>query len=213
MNVLAISSSPRRDGNSRLLANAILDGAAEAGHEVALVDLADTMTGLLRDCRECRGADGNCTIADGYQELFLKQVLKADAIVLATPLYWYGVSGALKSFIDRFFCFISATYPDYEEVREQLVGKRMAVAISSEESYLGSIVGITASMQELARYLHWELVGIASGIGNKRGEVRDDPSDPLGDAKRLGQRLFEHRVTDYRLDTVRPGAVWSVPTA
>jgi multimeric flavodoxin WrbA len=213
MNVLAISSSPRLDGNSRLLANAVLEGAADAGHGGEIVDLSGTLSGLLRDCRVCRGEDGRCTITDNYEQLLLERVLPADALVLATPLYWYGVSGALKTFIDRIFCYISASYPDHDTVRRRLADKRLVVAVSSEESYLGSLAGVTASMQELSRYLHWDLVGVVGGIGNQRGEVRSDPADPLGVARRLGYRLFDHRVTDYRLDTVRPGAVWGVPAA
>jgi multimeric flavodoxin WrbA len=208
MNVLAISSSPRLDGNSRILAGAVLEGAAEAGNETELFDLSGTVTGLLRDCRTCRGEDGRCTITDGYERLFLDKLLSADGIVLATPLYWYGVSGALKNFIDRIFCFISASYPDSEQVNARLPGKRMAAVLSAEESYVGATFGVEGSMQELARYLHWDLVGIVRGIGNKRGEVVSDPARPLDAARTLGRRLFDARVTDYRLDTVRAGAVW-----
>jgi multimeric flavodoxin WrbA len=209
MKVLAISSSPRVDGNSRLLCQAVLDGAAEAGHDTELADLAGTVDGLLRDCRTCRGADGRCTIDDGYERLLLDRVLGADALVLGTPLYWYGMSGALKTFIDRFFCFISASYPAHEDVRTRLPGKRMVAAISAEESYRGATLGLTASFQELARYLHWDLVGVVHGVGNSRGEVVSDPAAPLDAAHALGARLFDARVTDYRLDTVRPGEVWA----
>lgn len=208
MRVLAVSSSPRLDGNSRALAEAALAGAREAGHDGELIDLAGRMTGLLRDCRKCRDADGRCTIDDGYEEILLDRLLPADAVVLATPLYWYGVSGALKTFIDRIFCFIAASYPDNARVREQLVGKRLLVVIAAEESYRGATVGVTASMQELARYLHWDLTGVITGIGNRRGEVARDPAGPLEAARTAGRRLFEARVTDYRLDTDRPAAVW-----
>lgn len=208
MRVLAISSSPRLDGNSRLLAEAALAGAAGAGHDGELVDLEGTMTGLLRDCRSCRDPTGRCTIGDGYERLLLDQVLRADALVLATPLYWYGMSGALKTFIDRFFCHISASHPAGERVRAELLGKRVGLVVSAEESYLGATVGLTASMQELARYLHWQLVGMVVGVGNTRGEVRRDPADPIGAARALGARLLAAGVTDHRLDTERPSSVW-----
>jgi hypothetical protein len=67
---------------------------------------------------------------------------------------------------------------------------------------------VTASMQELARYLHWDLVGVVEGVANRRGEVRLDPDRPLDRARALGERLFTARITDYRLDTERPAAVW-----
>jgi multimeric flavodoxin WrbA len=109
MKVLVVSSSPRRNGNSRLLAEAALEGAREAGHEAELVHLDDHMRHFLRDCRECRDANGRCTIDDGYEELLRERVLPAEGIVFASPIYWYGVSGQLKTYFDRIFCFIAAS--------------------------------------------------------------------------------------------------------
>lgn len=208
MRVLTLSSSPRLDGNSRMLAEAVLEGAVAAGHEGELIDLSGRISGLLRDCRICRNPDGRCTIDDDYEAIFLERMLAADALVLGTPLYWYGVSGTLKTFIDRIFCFIADSYPDADRVCERLVGKRLVVAVAAEESYRGATIGVTASMQELARYLHWDLVAVLVGIGNRRGEVRHDPARPLDAAREAGRRLFEGRITDYRLDSDRPGSVW-----
>jgi multimeric flavodoxin WrbA len=211
MKVVALSSSPRRDGNSRRLAQAVLDGARGAGHDTELVELDAVMGGFLRDCRTCRDADGQCTIGDGYQEVLLDKVLPADALVYATPLYWYGMCGALKTFIDRFFCFISAGYPGRDTVREQLVHKRCALVLSSEESYCGAALGVIAQVQEMSRYLHHDFVGVVHGIGNTRGEIVLDPADPLSEARVLGERLFDLRVTDHRIDTDRPRTVWMAP--
>jgi len=211
MKVLAVSSSPRSNSNSRLLAQAVLDGAAAGGHDIELVDLAGAVTAPLRDCRICRRENGACSIEDDYEHIILKKVLPADAIVYATPLYWYGISGQLKIFIDRLFCYIKSDYPDSRSVRDQLTGKRMVIAVSSEESYPGAVSGVTAQMQEFARYLHNDLVGIVRGIGNTRGEVCRDPSRPLDRARDLGTQLFEKLSTDYRIDTPRSGIVWPLP--
>lgn len=208
MKVLAVSSSPRKDGNSRLLAEAVLAGAARGGHEVELVDLAGAVMEPLRDCRTCRSADGLCSIDDGYADLLLGKVLSADALVLATPLYWYGVSGQLKIFIDRIVCYSGSAYPGSAEVKRRMMGKRMAVVVSSEESYPGAITGVTAQMQELARYLDHSLVGVVHGVANVRGEIRLDPAGSLQTATRIGERLFEAHVTDYRMNTPRQRNVW-----
>jgi multimeric flavodoxin WrbA len=207
--VLVLSSSPRRDGNSRQLADAALDGVREAGHTAELVHLDDHLGAFLRDCRLCRSADGHCTIDDGFDALFRERFLPADGVVLATPIYWYGVSGQLKTFFDRMFCYIAASHPENEKIAGSLVGKRLALLLSSEESYTGASLGVLHEIQEYARYTHSPFVGFVQGIGNKRGDVLRDPGDPAGRARELGRRLFSKRSTDYRLDTPRAGSVWA----
>jgi multimeric flavodoxin WrbA len=208
VNVLALSSSPRRDGNSRLLADALLEGVDASGHRGELVFVDDHVGAFLRDCRICRGPDGRCRIEDGFEALLIERVLPADAVVFATPLYWYGVSGQLKTFLDRIFCYIAASHPGAEEVVAGLSRKRLALLISSEETYVGASLGVLQEIQEFARYTHSSLVGVVNGIGNKRGDVIADPDRPIDRARTLGRRLFELKSTDYRIDTDRPGSVW-----
>jgi multimeric flavodoxin WrbA len=212
MKVLVLSASPRRDGNSRVLAEALREGAESAGHESEVVDLNEVIHGLLRDCRRCRLPDGRCSIEDGYEELMHGRVLPADGLVYATPLYWYGMAAALKNYFDRMVCYISASYPHYETVAHNMVGKRAALLLSSEERYPGASLGVIAQIQELSRYLHHEFVGVVNGVGNRRGEVRLDPSDPIAAARVLGGQLFQVHHSDYRLDTERPNTVWENDT-
>lgn len=206
--VVALSSSPRRKGNSRKGAEAVLEGAAAAGHQTELVHLADHVQGLLRNCRECRRSDGFCSIDDGYRNVLFEKVMPADALVLATPIWWYGMSGQLKNFFDRMFCYFALSYPDHASVHRGLYGKRVAVVLSAEENNLSARLGIIQTMQELCRYMHWSMVGVVTGIGNSTGEVVNDPSDPLSHARELGRRLFEVVETDYKGDTERSPRVW-----
>jgi multimeric flavodoxin WrbA len=206
--VVALSSSPRHRGNSRRGAEAVLEGAAAAGHETELVHLADHVRGLLRNCRECRRSDGSCSIDDDYREILFDKVIPADALVLATPIWWYGMSGQLKNFLDRMFCYFALSYPGHAAVHRGLYGKRVALVLSAEENNLSARLGIVQSVQELCRYMHWSMVGVVTGIGNTTGEVVDDPSDPLSHARELGRRLFQVAETDYKGDTERSPRVW-----
>jgi multimeric flavodoxin WrbA len=208
VNVLVVNASPRRDGNSARLASSSAEGAREAGHTVALVHLDDHLQHFLRDCRRCRDEHGCCTIEDGYERLLRDQVVPAEAIVLATPLYWYGVSGQLKTFFDRMFCFIAASQPDSEHFVSGLSGKRLALLISSEETYPGASLALIHQIQEYSRYTHSAFVGVVRGIGNRRGDVELDPSDPLLAARELGRTLAVLHSTDYRIDTDRPASTW-----
>lgn len=167
------------------------------------------MRHFLRDCRQCRDADGRCTIDDGYAALLRERVLTADGIVFATPTYWYGVSGQLKTFFDRMFCFIAASEPEADRFVAGLTHKRLGLLISSEETYPTAALALIHELQEYARYMHSELVGVVRGIGNKRGDVLRDPSDPLAAARELGRTLFTAHVTDYRIDTERAGSTWA----
>jgi multimeric flavodoxin WrbA len=209
--VVALHASPRRRGNSEALAKACLAGAAAAGHETDLVHLPDHVQGHLRDCRTCRSAAGSCTIPDSYEALLLERVVLADGLIYATPLWWYGAAGYLKTFVDRLFCFLADSYPRSEDVVRGLHGIRVGLLVSAEETYPGAILPLVAQVQELCRYLHQPFVGYVRGTGNTRAEVALDPDRPLEAAERLGSRLFEFTSTDYRVDTPRPNAVWGRP--
>ena len=213
MRVVVLHSSPRRNGNSRALADAALAGATTSGHATRLVHLADHVEGLIRDCRSCRRVDGSCSIDDGLEDLLLECLLPADAWIYATPLYWYGMSSILKAFLDRIFCYVAQSYPHSDAVIGALLHKRSAALISAEESDVGAHLPTMHHLQELSRYLHHDFVGAVVGIGNRRGEIEADPKRPLEAARELGRDLFEARVTDYSLDTDRPSCVWSVSAA
>ena len=206
--VVVLSSSPRKDGNSALMAEHALKGVQAAGNDGKLLYLSDFMNEMLRDCRTCRLETGECSIQDNYAELLMDHVLPADGWILATPIYWYGMSGQLKTFLDRTFCYVAQSYPRSDQVVAGLMGKRVGAAIACEESYAGVAIPLTAHLQELCTYLKSGFVGVAVGAGNKRGEIAQDPGQPLMEAEKLGERLFTARVTDYHLDTPRPGRVW-----
>ncbi|UGQ15692.1 flavodoxin family protein [Yinghuangia sp. ASG 101] len=195
------------------MADAAVRGARKAGHDVETVHLSDYIEGMLGDCRQCRLADGSCGIKDNYEDLLVNRVVEADALIIATPLYWYGMSGRLKTFFDRFFCYTSNSSPHQDAVTKGLTNKRVAVVVSCEESYRGATVGLVTQFQEITRYLHQELVGVVIGVGNSRGEVASDPGRPLDAAEDLGRRLFDIRVTDYRIDTPRSNRVWATSPA
>ena len=124
------------------------------------------------------------------------------------PLYFYGMPGRLKTVFDRLFCYTSNSAPQQDAVVTGIVGKRVGVLISSEESYQGATLGVIAQFQELTRYLNQELTGVVVGNANSRGEIVHDPRDAVMQARMLGTNLFNSRVTDYRLDTPRSNKVW-----
>jgi multimeric flavodoxin WrbA len=208
MKAFILSSSPRQNGNSAMLAEAVRDGLVAAGHDVAFVYANDALSSFLRDCRQCRRADGECAIEDNFRTVFFEKFLPADGFIAATPIYWYGVSAQLKAFFDRSFCYYAASYPRSSEVIDRMKGKRIGLVLSSEETFPMVSGGILSQMQEYARYTRGQFAGVVHGIGNARGDVSRDPENPLGQARRFGETFFTRHVSDYQIDTPRGGRVW-----
>ena len=98
-NVLIISSSPRKGGNSETLAASFAKGAEEAGHKVETVYLREKNYGFCKGCLACLKV-GHCVIKDDAVEIAAR-MHDADVLVFATPVYYYSVSGQLKTMLDR----------------------------------------------------------------------------------------------------------------
>lgn len=208
MTLLVLVGSPRRNGNSAVLAEAVRRGAETANLNCTVHFLDDYIAGFLQDCRDCRGPDGECRMPDRYRSLLLDYFLPARGVIFCTPIYWYGLSAQTKAFFDRSFCYYAASYPGSEGVHRRMSGKRIGLVLASEETYPGASLGIVHQMQEYCRYTHSDFVGVVRGIGNSRSEVQRDPSDPITKAERLGANIFTHPYSDYRLGVSRSPNVW-----
>ena len=97
--VLIISASPRKAGNSDILCDEFARGAAEAGHEVEKIRLAEKKIGYCIGCYACRSFQ-KCFQQDDANDI-IEKMLSADVIVLATPVYFYSMNAQLKALIDR----------------------------------------------------------------------------------------------------------------
>lgn len=97
--VLIISSSPRKGGNSETLAAYFARGAQEAGHQVETVYLREKQIAFCRGCFGCLKL-GHCVINDDAVDI-VARMHDADVLVFATPVYYYCVSGQLKTILDR----------------------------------------------------------------------------------------------------------------
>ncbi|MGF6257522.1 flavodoxin family protein [Ensifer sp. LBL] len=209
MKAMVLCSSPRRDGNSATMANAVAEGLREAGHEVETVRADDILSGLLRDCRQCRMPDGECGIDDGFRRAFFGCYLPADGFIAASPIYWYGVSAQLKAFFDRMFCYVAASHPQSASVVAQMTGKRIGLVLSSEETYPTVSSSPQHQFQEFSRYTRSTFVGVVHGHGNARSDIHRDPSDPVARARHFGRTFFSAHTSDYQIDTPRSGRVWA----
>ena len=108
MKILVLNGSPRPKGNTAKMTAAFREAAGKAGHEVTVIDVCrKNIKGCLA-CEYCHGKGrGQCVQKDDMQEVY-GYLKDAEMLVLASPIYYHGISGQLKCVIDRFY---SALYP------------------------------------------------------------------------------------------------------
>lgn len=123
--ILILSASPRKGGNSELLCDQFLLGAAEAGHEVERIYLRDKRIAHCVACGACQGNGGLCVQQDDMAEV-LGRMIHAEVIVMATPVYFYTMNGQMKTLIDR-------TYARYTEIIKKEMYFIMTAAVSRKE--------------------------------------------------------------------------------
>ena len=97
--VIVLSTSLRRGSNSDMLADQFVEGARAAGHEVEKISLVGKNIQFCKGCMACQKL-GRCVIKDDVNDIMAK-VLQADVVCWATPIYYYEMSGQMKTLIDR----------------------------------------------------------------------------------------------------------------
>ena len=99
MDVLAFLGSPRKKGNSEILTGAFLEGVRQEGGSPEIIRLCDLK---IAPCISCGGCDkeGKCVVEDDMTPLYQK-IIAIDKIILASPIYFYGITAQAKAFIDR----------------------------------------------------------------------------------------------------------------
>jgi putative NADPH-quinone reductase len=111
-NVVVISTSLRPGSNSNMLAEQFAEGARVAGHQVEFISLRDKEIKFCIGCLSCQKT-GACVIEDDVPAI-MESVLNADVVCWATPIYYYEMSGQMKTLIDR----MNAMYPKDYRFRE-----------------------------------------------------------------------------------------------
>ncbi len=174
--VLILSGSPRKGGNSDLLCDEFMRGAAEAGHEVEKIRVAEKKVGYCSACYACR-ASGVCVKKDDMAEI-LQKMIDADVLVLASPVYFYSVDAQLKAVIDR-------TLARWTEIRDKEFYYLVTCADKDREAQERTIECFRgfADCVEGAREM-----GIVYGTGvYQKGEIKENPA--FAEAYEMGKAV------------------------
>ena len=189
MKVLGLFGSPRRGGNTDLLLEEMLKGAQSKGAEIERIFLSHLDISGCRECRSCE-TTGNCVVQDQMQEIYAK-LMEADYIILASPIFFYGVTAQAKRMIDRCQALWARKYV----LKKSPIEKRGAVkrkgwflsvgGSGGEKAFDGAILTVRYFFDALNVEYAGELT---FGRIDAQGAIKKHPS-ALKEAFRTGQRL------------------------
>jgi len=181
--VLVLLGSPRKKGNSAILADQISKGAKSGKAKVETIYLHGKNIAPCKACMSCqkKGSKG-CSIQDDMQAIYSKLV-ESDAWVIASPVYWFTMSAQTKIFMDRCFAL-----PAYHQ--DPFRGKRIAVAMTygDEDPFVSGCINALRTFQDAYRYTGSSLVGMVYGSAMDAGEIRSNKK-VMQDALALGKIL------------------------
>ena len=184
MKVLGIMGSPRIKGNTDLLLEAALQGAESQGAEPEKI-LADKLQ--ITPCKEYYAClkDGNCVIKDDMDDIYTK-LLAADAVIIASPMFFYTVSAQLMVLISRCQALWARKYILKNMDIPQKKGAFIAVgATRGEKLFDGPRLTVKYFFRAINAQYTDEL--LIRGI-DKKGEIKEHPT-ALAEAYELGKRL------------------------
>jgi len=186
MKVLGIMGSPRRQSNTEILLDKALEGAKEAGAEVEKVLVSKLRISPCLEIYACF-KDGNCSIKDDMQTLYDK-LLEADHIILASPIFFYGITSQAKAVVDRCQALWARRHVlgmGKEDKRERR-GLFISVgATRGEKLFDGAVLTVKYFFDAVGVKYSGDL--LIRAIDNK-AEIKEHPT-ALEDAFRLGQEL------------------------
>lgn len=162
MKILVLNGSPRPNGSTRKMVNAFCEGAASVGHQVTVVDVCKKKIAGCLACEYCHTkGHGECIQKDDMQEVYAL-LREAEMLVIASPIYYHGLSGQLKCVIDRFY---SAAYP---QKPKRLAKAAMILSSGDSNMYDGAMFSYQGDFLD---YLGLEDMGVFTSHGYENGSA------------------------------------------
>lgn len=181
--VMIVMGSPRLKGNSATLALRVAEGAKDSGAEVESFYLHKMNIKPCTACDVCqRDISQGCNIKDDMEQLYPK-LRQMDALVIASPIYWFSVAAQTKLFIDRLYALGS-------QQSHSLKGKRIGIVLTygDTDPFNSGAVNAMRSFQDAFRYIGSRIVGMVYGSASRPGEIKNN-SALMEEAYKLGKRL------------------------
>ena len=187
--IVIINGSLRADGNTDAIIKSLLDGAESTDAKIKQYVLRDKKINGCKGCYYCY-KNNNCSIKDDMHEIH-HEIQKSDLIILASPMYWWGVTGLMKTFIDRLYLY----YPKRNE--HFVAGKKLLLIIPmnvnekqhGREAYMSEIEPIQMTSKYIFKRLGIEIIDIVfyPGLSAKGDAINN--REYLNNSYKLGQKL------------------------
>ena len=184
--ILILKASPREKGNSATLADRLAAGAIAAGAQVESIYLHGLDIRACDACDLCQEPGSGCVIEDDMQPLYPK-LAEADAIVLASPIYWFTFTAQLKLCMDRWYAFQGNRY---QEIKNKPFG--IILTYGDTDLYTSGAINAIHTYESMARFLHGELAGIVHASLDEADEAGQSPA-LLDQAYQLGRQLAQYQ--------------------
>ena len=181
--IVIVKGSPRKNGNSAMLADQVAAGARAAGAQVESFTLHEMEIHPCDACDACQGEPYRGCVVDDDMQLLYPKVREADALVIATPIYWFTVSAQTKLFMDRCYSLVDA---EGWVVRGKKIG--IVLTYAASDPYNSGAVNAIRTFQDGFRYAGAEIAGLVYGSAGDAGEIRRNQR-VMKQAYELGQRL------------------------
>jgi len=149
-NIVVITGSPRKDGNSFAMTESFIKAAKAKGHTVTRFDAAFHKVGGCHACETCFKSGKACSYDDDFN-LVAPEIEKADVVVFTMPVYWYSIPAQIKGVIDRIFSFCVAG--------KDIANKECALIACCEEDDMSVLDGVRIPIERSAALLKWKMVG------------------------------------------------------
>ena len=196
MKVLGFAGSPRVNGNTDLLLKEFMRGAADAGAETEIINIRKVRFDPCISCGRCM-VTGRCEVEDNFQPIYDK-IVEADHIVLASPIYFMGLSAWAKTLVDRCQCFWAKKYRLNQPIPEYRGGlARRGVFISTagsgvKQAFDGAIFSVKYFFDAIGVKYYKNLL---YGSVDEKGAIKGHPT-ALKEAYEAGRGLVEDRTAD-----------------
>lgn len=149
-NIVVLTGSPRKTGNSIAMTDAFINAAQKKGHRVTRFDIASMKINGCRACETCFKTGKPCSFNDDFN-IIAPAIQEADAVVFTFPVYWYSIPSQIKAVIDKLFSFYNA--------KVDLSGKECALISCCEENDLSVFDGVRVPIERSAALLKWKMIG------------------------------------------------------